>query len=287
MPYILYAWIASISSSLVVIISKLTTKHSISNPWLFNFLWTLVVLIFIVPLALLNHASVPRFWFPIIIAGVGQACFYVLYILTIYRLDISTISPLFNFRTVFAVLLGVLFLQEKFTLYQSFLAAGIIIAGIFATIDEKFSIKSFLNPSVGIALLTMATLAITNAATKWATGYNDVWTVNLWLSIIGFIVILPTFFLFKKDLLKIRSRQLLPIGLMGIGQSVTNFALTTALAVNVGITSIIMAIPFSMILAVAFSVFAPKLLEKHTAKVYVIRFVAAIVMIWGALQLSR
>jgi hypothetical protein len=70
-------------------------------------------------------------------------------------------------------------------------------------------------------------------------------------------------------------------------QTVTNFALTSALAVNVGKTSVIMSIPFSMILAALFSVFAPKLLEKHTAKIYAIRFTAAAVMIYGAFQLSQ
>ena len=74
---------------------------------------------------------------------------------------------------------------------------------------------------------------------------------------------------------------------MGIFQTITNFALAVALGVNVGITSLIMSIPFSMIFAFLFSVFAPKLLEKHTKQVYAIRFTAAIVMIIAALQLSK
>jgi hypothetical protein len=41
-----------------------------------------------------------------------------------------------------------------------------------------------------------------------------------------------------------------------------------------------------MILAFLFSVFAPKLLEKHTMKVYAVRFAAAAVMIAAALKLS-
>lgn len=287
MSYILFAWVASFSSALVIIITKLTSKHAIKNPWLFNFLWMLTVLILIVPLALLNHAIIPHYFLPVIIAGITSALFYIFYILAIYRLDVSTISPLFNFRTVFAVLLGVLFLQEKFTTYQVFLTSIIIIAGIFATVDEKFHVKSFFNPSVGIGLSSMAFLALNNASTKWAATFNDVWTVNLWVAIISFLVILPTIPLFYKDVFKMKMGHIWPIGLMGLLQTLTNFALTTALAVNVGITAIIMSLPVSMILAVLFSIFAPKLLEKHTAKIYIIRFAAAAIMIYGALQLSK
>lgn len=224
---------------------------------------------------------------PIFAAAVSGSLFYIFYILAIYKLDVSTLSPLFNFRTVFAVLLGVVFLQEKFTTYQIFLAGVIIIAGIFATIDEKFSIRSFLNPSVGIGLAAMGFLAINNACIKWAFEFNDVWTVNLWIAIISVLIILPTMPLFYKDLFKIKTFQIWPVGLMGIFQTVTNFALALALAVNVGITSVIMSIPLSMVLAVLFSIFTPKLLEKHTARIYVIRFAAAIIMIVGALKLSQ
>ncbi len=287
MPYLLFAWVASFSSALIIIITKLTSKHAIANPWLFNFLWSLVVVVFIIPLAIINHAGIPNEWISIIVAGISSALFYIFYILSIYKLDVSTLSPLFNFRTVFAVLLGFLFLRESFTPYQVILSVVIIIAGVFATIDEKFNIRSFFNPSVGIGLAAMAFLAINNASTKWATSSTDVWTVNLWVAVISLIVILPTLPLFYKDLFKVRIHQLWPVGLMGLLQTITNFTLTTALAVNVGITSIIMSIPFSMILAVLFSIFAPKLLEKHTTKIYIIRFAAAIIMIYGALELSK
>ena len=64
------------------------------------------------------------------------------------------------------------------------------------------------------------------------------------------------------------------------------FAANRAFAVNVGISSAIMTVPLSMIFAVLFSVFAPKLLEKHTMKVYALRFAAAAIMIFAALRLS-
>ncbi len=286
MSYIFFAWIASFSTALIVISTKLTSKHAIANPWLFNFLWTATVLLFIIPLAIFNHATVPTYWLPILLGATSGALFYIFYTLAIYRLDVSVISPLFGFRTIFAVALGVVFLREQFTNYQLFLSAIVIIAGIFATLDEKFNIRSFFNPSVGLALVAMVCLALSGAFTKWATSFNDVWTVNLWMAVISLIVILPTVSLFSKDLFRIRVKQLWPIGLMGVFQTVANFALSTAFAVNVGITSLIVSLPLSMVLAAFFSFFAPTLLEKHTAKIYIIRFTAAIVMMYATLQLS-
>jgi drug/metabolite transporter (DMT)-like permease len=287
MSYILFAWTAAITSGLIIIISKLTSKHSIANPWLFNLLWTLVGVIIIVPLAIINHASIPTYWIPIIFSALFGTLFYLFYVLSIYRLDVSTIAPLFNFRSIFAVLLGVFFFRETLSMYQIVLSAIVISAGIFATIDEKINLKSFFSPSIGIALAAMAFLALSNTSTKWASQYNDVWTINLWVGVISLTFVALTYPLFKKDLFKIRLHHVWPVGLMGILQTVTNFALTSALAVNVGKTSVIMSIPFSMILAALFSVFAPKLLEKHTAKIYAIRFTAAAVMIYGAFQLSQ
>jgi hypothetical protein len=55
---------------------------------------------------------------------------------------------------------------------------------------------------------------------------------------------------------------------------------------NVTISSAIISLPMSMIMAFLFSIFAPNLLEKHTLKVYAIRFTAAAIMIISALKLS-
>ena len=41
-----------------------------------------------------------------------------------------------------------------------------------------------------------------------------------------------------------------------------------------------------MVIAFAFSTFAPQLLEKHTVRIYAIRFTAAAIMIVAAIELS-
>ena len=228
----------------------------------------------------------PQDWMPIVIAAVFSSLWYVLYIFSMYKIDVSTLSPLFNFRTVFAVLLGTLFLREQLVPFQLLLFGIITIAGMFATIDEKLNIRSFFKPSIAIGLLAMLFLALNNAAIKMALVNNDLWTATLWMGIINFAILIPTIPLFYKDLFKIKFNHIIPIGLMGIFQTVTNYSANTAYGVNISITSLIMAVPVSMILVFLLAIFKPNLLEKHSVKVYAIRFISAIIMIISALKLT-
>src|SRR5438046_2395847 len=80
----------------------------------------------------------------------------------------------------------------------------IIVAGVFATIDEKFHFRSFFNPSIGIGLLAMVFLALNNAFIKLALVKSDVWTTNLWMGIISLFLLMFTIPLFRKDILKVK-----------------------------------------------------------------------------------
>ncbi|MBI5127252.1 DMT family transporter [Candidatus Roizmanbacteria bacterium] len=286
MPFYAFAWIACIASALIIIVSKLTSKYSIKNPWLFNFIWTFVIFIFTVFPALYYQAALPNDWPPIILAGIFAAGWNTLYILSMYKIDVTTFSPLFNFRLVFAIILGSVLFQEKLTFSQFVLFFTILIGGIFSSVDEKLNLKSFFKPSIAIGLLAMLFLAINNAFIKIALMKNGLWTANLWMSLITLLAITPTVVFFNKSVKNIGLKQLLPVLAMGILQMITNASANFAYSKNLGITSLIMAIPLSMIFVFILSMLLPKLLEKHTLKVYLIRFTAAAVMIYSAIKLS-
>lgn len=287
MPFYVFAWISTICSGLYVVTTKLTSKHSLKNPWLFNFLSGLFTLLFAVPISLLYKAGMPHDWFPIILVAIFGVLWNILFIFSTYLLDVTIISPLFNFRSIFAVLFSALLLHEKLTSFQVLLFFIIVIAGIFVTIDEKMSIRSFFKPAVALGILTMFFLALSSVFSKPAILNNDIWTVNLWSGIIGQIFLLPTILFFKKEIKLINVKQVLPVIAMGLFLMLANITANYAYKVNVGITTIIEGLPISMILAYLFSIFAPKLLEKHTFKVYLIRFTASAIMIISAIQLSQ
>jgi len=286
MPYYIYAWIGAVASGLIVITAKLTSKHSISNPWFFNFLLVLVTLFFTIPPALIYKAGLPVSWLPIVLAAIFSTLFNIFWIFSTYALDVSVLAPLFNFRAVFAVIIGGLFLNESLTSHQMSFVLIILIAGILASMDEKFSLRSFFKRSTIIGLFTMLFLASSGAFIKISLVKNSLWTNNLWIAIINAIFLIPTATLFYKDLKKIKISYILPIGAMGILSTITEFSANIAYGVNLGISSLIMNTPFSMIIAFLFSIFAPKLLEKHSLKIYAIRFTATFIMIYCAIQLT-
>lgn len=286
MPFYIYAWIGAAVSGLFVITAKLTSKHSISNPWLFNFLLTAVTLLFTIPPAIYYHATLPNGWTLIILTAFVATLNTIFYIFSNAKLDVSVFMPLYNFRNIFTLLIGFIFFGDRFPTYKLFFVGLIVIAGVLTSLDEKFSLKSFFKVTIAIGISTVLLSAIGSALIKAVLMNNSLWTTNLWIAIINFIFLIPTISLFKKDMKKLDVAHIMPVALMGIFFTISTFAANKAYEGSYSITSLIMVMPFSMIFAFLFSIFAPKLLEKHTLKIYAIRFTSVAVMIWAAMQLT-
>jgi len=264
---------------------KLTSKHSIQNPWLFNFFWALFIVLFTIPIALLSGAGIPKQWTSIIIASVFYATTTTLYVIALYKLDVSIIGSLYNFRTVITVVLGAIFLGEVLSVHQYILIGLIFVFGMFITIDERFTIKSFFKRGTAIALIGISFSALMAIFIKRAVAEAGYWDTTLWMGILSQIWLLPTIFLFKKDILSSKPKQYLVTAATAVAGVVGTLAMNKAYSMNVSISSAIISLPFSLIIAFLFSVFAPELLEKHTLKVYAVRFISAAVMIVAALNL--
>ncbi len=287
MPFYIYAWIGAVASGLFVVVAKLTSKHAISNPWLFNFLLTTVTLLFTIPPAIYYHSILPNGWILVILAAIFATLNTIFYIFSNASLDVSVFMPLYNFRNIFTLLIGFLFFGDRFPTFKLFYVAVIIIAGVLTSLDEKLSLKSFFKITIALGILTVFFSAINGALTKAVLMSNSLWTTNLWIAIINFVLLVPTIPLFKKDIKKLDVVHIVPVVLMGLFFTVGTFAANKGYEGSYSITSLIMVMPFSMIFAFLFSVFAPKLLEKHTLKIYMIRFISVAVMIWAAMQLTR
>lgn len=284
--YILCAWLASFLFGVEGVLGKLTSKHSIKNPWLFNFVWNGVVMLFTIPLAIANHVGLPTEWGNIVIAGLLYALSGVFYTWAIFLLDVSVLSPLFNFRTVFSVLLGVWLLHQLLTTQQYILIGIIFIAGVFVSFDEHFKLRSFFRIPIFIAMIEVVIVAFLGVYTNKALTRNGFWETTLWTQIIGQFILALTWTKFGRDLRKISKIQIGAISLMSVAGSIGMLAATKAYAGNVGIAATIISLPFGMVIAFLFAVFAPTLLEKHTMKTYAVRFIAAGVMLVTALRLS-
>lgn len=286
MSFYIFAWIASFTYGLEVIFTKLTSKYGISNPWAFNFFWNVVLCLMMLPIALLNGLTFPSTWSNIVLAGFSVSVFSAIYMYCLFKLDVSVASPLFNFRTIFALFFGVLLLHEVIQTWQYPLILILLISGFFVTYSEKFSLKSFFNKNVLTLIFAMAALAIYSVFINRAVSEVGFWNATFWNTTLVPIFLLPTIPLFKNDLKKIRSKQIGALFIISLAGTIGTITSNLAYAKNVGLSSIILSIPFSMLMAIVLAGIWPTLLEKHTKKVYFVRLISAAIMIFCALKLS-
>lgn len=286
LPYYIFAWIASLGYGLVVVCSKFTSKYSIKNPWLFAFVYNLFVLAFLVPLTVYNGARLPTTWLNVSLAGVFLAVGFLFYVLALYKLDVSVLSPLFNLRIAFSVLLGVIILKEILGFQQYLLISIIFIAGIFASVNEKTRLKSFLRSSTLLILISTLFLAFMGIYINRAVADIGLWSATLFSHLVIQIALLVTFPLFVSNIKSLTKTQLLALfGIAGI-DALATVAANKAYAGNVSISATIISLPISMIMAILLAAFKPQLLERHPAYIYAIRLSAALVMFLSALKLS-
>ncbi len=286
MSYISFAWIASILLGVEAFLGKLTSKYTIKNPWLFSFVWSFIILIFTAVPALYNHVGLPVMWGNLTLAALFYALSGVFYPLAIYALDVTVLSPLWNFRTVFSVILGGIMLGQILTVHQYVLIGVIFVAGFFVSLDEHLSARSFFHSSILIAMTEMVIVALFGIYINKSIAENGFWATSFWVALVAQVMLLVIIPKFWRDIRKISVKQIGSLSAMSVVGSIGQLAANASYAGNVGIAATIISLPISMIFAFFFAIFAPKLLEKHTMKIYAIRFSAAAVMFIAALKLT-
>jgi drug/metabolite transporter (DMT)-like permease len=286
MSYVAFAWIAVIVYGLETVIIKLSSKYSIKNPWLFNILWNIIFVLFMVPFYASQHISMPKTWESLLVVSTLSAVCSILYIVMIYRLDVSVLSPLYNVKTGLAVFFAWALLGETMTMYQSVLVMIIIVMGFIVSIEEKTTFKSFFRKDIVYAMVFMVVLALYVIFLKKTILDIGFWNTNVWVAGLTLVFLLPTYTKFKKDLKTLTWKQVVPVVLVALTSTIAYVTSNKAYEAHVGITSVIMSFPSSMILAFILAIVWPQLMERHTMKVYAMRFAATAVMFWCAIQLG-
>jgi drug/metabolite transporter (DMT)-like permease len=287
MSPIIFAWIASITYGLYSVVAKLIGKYKLKNTYQFSFFATFFSGIIMAVVSYINGGRIAFNWTYILLAAIFLAFGNILYLTALKVLDVSVISPLFNLRVAITVLLGFFILGENFSFRSLIIILIIFIAGFFASMDEKFSIKSFFTKNISIGLFFMLVLSVQSIFINRAIDQTSYWTAMLWISLLAiifsFVFLYPKF---KNDLRHTKLKNYLGVGLLAIIGGIGDLAAFKAFESNVGLSSVIISLPLSMIIVFILSIWKPTLLEKHSLKVYLVRFVAAGIMIWGALQLK-
>lgn len=286
MSYVFFAWVSIVVYAFEAIIIKLNSKYSIKNPWLFNFLWNIFFVLFLIPVFMTHPITMPERWTSLLIVSALSAASSVLFMISSYRLDVSVLSPLYNVRAGLSVFFAWLLLGETMTQYQMILVGIILIMGFLVTIDEKTTIKSFFRKDILIAMVFMVILSLYVVYLKITMNDIGFWNTLIWSAFISLIFIFPTYPLFKKDIKHVTKQQFIPVVLVALTSTAGFIASNKAYEGNVGISSAIMTFPSSMILAFILALIWPKLMERHSMKIYAMRFAATAVMFVCALQLT-
>ena len=283
---ILYAWIASIASGITPLIIKASSKSLVRDPWLFNILWTLFSIPFVGLFAFLRGGGLPHQWMSLLLLSLCYAGFYVFYTVSLYRIDVSTMGPLFSLRTVFASLLGVIILGEHLSWLGGVLIVIIVLMSPFAAYTERLRLRSFFHFDVMLAVIAMAALALVGYYTNLSVRQNGFATTLLWQDMLTLIILLPTLLLVKPSERHIEKNKLKPFILIGITDFAYTATATLAFAHNLALSSVIVSLPLSMVFALALSRASNKFSEHHSMRVYAVRFTGAFVMVGCAIWLS-
>ncbi len=134
---ILFAWIACVASGITPLVIKTSSKSLVKNPWLFNLLWLAFGIPLVAVLAVFKGGGLPSNWPAVIFLSLSSAFFYFFYTVSLYKLDVTTISPLFSLRTVFAVILGIVVLHESIGVFGITLIIIIVLLSPLAAYDEN------------------------------------------------------------------------------------------------------------------------------------------------------
>lgn len=287
MSYIVFAWLTSISYGVGSILGKIATRYHIDNPWLYNFVWGVFTLVFIVPFALYYHVGLPQDWNSMLWLSLANAVSGTLFVLAFFAVDLSVLSPLVILRVPMTALVGVLAYHESLGSYQWILIGIIFLAGIFVNVDEKFSLRALFSKKILLGLVWIVASTWFNSMIKYASLTNGFWEVSLWSNILGFILILTTWPLFSHDLFHTSCAKYKGIGLSSLLFTIGLLFSVKAFGENVSISTAIISLPLAMLFTIVLSFVSPKLLEKHANRVYAIRLAAAFAMFAAALGLSK
>src|SRR3989344_3668165 len=274
MSYIVFAWLTSVTYGLGSVVGKIATRHHVANPWLYNIVWWIVTVTSIVPFAIAGGVGWPQDWGSILWLSLANAVSGVFFVLAFYAVDLSILSPLASLRVPISAIIGALFFREALTVFQQMLIGVIFLAGMFVNMDERFSFGAVFSKRTSLAFIWIFTSVWFNSMIKEASLHNGFWEVSLWSNVIGLVMTLVTVPLFLHDLRKTPVSRYQGIVISTILFTIGMLFSVKALGENVGISMAIISLPLAMVMTMILSFFAPKLLEKHTAKVYAIRLVS-------------
>lgn len=290
MNYIFYALLAAFSFGIGTLISKFASKHALKT-W--EKLWFYFFIIFSPIAAIVSYKISTPIWLGtyMIYPALNSLLFVsgaILFFKSILRLDASVMTSLFQTQGVAIAILAFLFLGEKF-IPQAYIWMLLLVTGsIIVSYDEKLHFKSFVQVPVLMAIVANISFAASNIFAGFTLKVTSNWNLIFWTAIFNIVYVLILSTVFIKPKLKVSFKQISPVFGSSLFQFIGVISLYTAYKENLSISGIIslLSAPIVFIITVITSKWFPSLLEHHTAKVYIIRGLGLLVILFSAVKLS-
>jgi hypothetical protein len=280
------AWFALIAFTLESLIGKYTSKQETITPLVFNLLRNVTSFVLMLFLLVLNPPSRLLLSIDLILAGTFYALSNLLYLYSVYRMDISIFGTLFNLRLAFSAILAALLANEVLSGWQYVLVTLIFVSGIASNYSGKFAVRSYFTPAIIPAIGTMLCLALMAVFIKRAAPVADNSLVALYLFSAALVLGLATLPRCLSDIKHLGRPQIGLISGMACFGFLGTVAVNTAYAGNVATTSAVISIPLATLAAIALGLWRPSILEQQPRKIYVVRAVASLLCAAAAIGLT-
>lgn len=288
-PYIIFSFIAAISFALAGVFNKFVSKHEIDNKdsmmtyfMLASFLFSFILF----PFVSKSILSLSAFQ-PLIVSTITFLIGYYLFFTAIFQIDVSVFASLFQLQAACVALLAFLFLGERFPLQNYLWILLIILGAVMVSLDERMNVKSFFTRGVLLIIVMQFFHAVSNLFVGFTLKEITFLQVLFWENLVIGALLIP-FVLVAKPRLSYPLKSILTLSIATFIGSVGAVFLFRAFQENLTISSSIalMSSPIVLGITILASQFRPELLEHHSLKVYLVRGIGVLLILFGAMRIS-
>jgi len=287
--YLIFSFTATLLFSISAILNKVSSKHAIDNKNSMMAYFLLFLNIFalgLYPFAgnmVLPVAAVQ----PLLVTAITFIIGYYLFYSGVFSTDASSFAPLFQLQAVFIAVLAFIFMGERFPLSNYLYISITILGAILVSLDEKMTVKSFMQKGILLILLMQFFHAVSNLFVGITLREIGPIKILFWEYLILGPLFIP-FVLVVKPKLKYGFKKIAIFFLASATSAVGAVFLFMAFQENLTIPSTIALLTSPIVLgfSIVASRYKPSLLEHHSKRVYIIRTIGVSLILIGAVKLS-
>ena len=293
MLWLLFAFLSPLLWSMNSVLNKIMLSKIVKNPLSYFVLGNLIhtPLVFLAAFFFFPPTFSFNFFVLSLISSILGSSAFICFLFALRSDDASKVGPLSKIGVIFTLILAFFFLGEELTLYKYF-GIVLILVGVFLLSYKKTKGKFNFSPALVFVILSGLFFSSATIMDKYILDHIDFWSRYVW-GTIGANILAYTLYqnknvkkhFFELTQAKIKYYFFTELNsILGMGGLIAYFV-----ALSLGQASLVSAIGatgplMTLILAICFSLFIPRLLkEEITKKNLAIKLFSIITIIVGVI----